>query len=177
MTALTKPHISELELESSTLALWAEFLAGFFDGDLHDVGANAAVKFPKCTFSFQQAELPQPMNLPDIALIWSAPSSVEKRWELVDDVVQQMAYTRARFTFMVRAAAKSNADGNAKALCIEAAQKLLGLLGNAKATQPLAQLGIRRLRPNTPQSLENALHVMRRLEVGAQLRYPILSQV
>lgn len=174
---MTKPHISELELETTTLALWHEFLAGYFNGQAHAVGANLPAPFPKCELRFQQSPLEQPMAVPCISLIWAAPSTVRKCWETVGGTRQHVVHAPVRFTFLIRAFAAANELGNARQQCTRAAERLAGLLANNAATRPLAQKGIRRLRPGLPQSVQDDKHILRRLDVGATLRYPILSQV
>jgi hypothetical protein len=169
---LTAPHISELDLEPAALALMQEFLAKWFDGGTHAVGGNAAVPFPQCELRFQQSALDQPMSLPCIALVWSDPASVERRWETVNGARQQMAYARVRWTFFVRASGT-----NSRKVAGDAASRLAGLLANAAATRPLAQKGIHRLRPGLPQAVNNSNYALRVLQCVVALRYPILSQV
>ena len=59
--SLNAKAVDGLDLEGSALALWQEFLAGYFDGTAHQVG-RAAVVFPKAVLRFQEASLPQPMK-------------------------------------------------------------------------------------------------------------------
>ena len=171
MTPLNHPAVSELALEGSVFALFAEFLAGYFDGASHAVGGNAPAVFPKAVLKFQQSALPQPLKGAGIAMVWNSPTLVTKRW---DGSGQEVATTSARWNFWIRTELADS--GDAKALCQDTAQKLFGLLANSAATQALAQKGIHRLRPMTPSLVTDTGYVLRLLPCAAQLRWTIRSQ-
>jgi hypothetical protein len=170
---LTSPDISELTLESGTLALWNEFLEGWFDGGSHAVGLNPAIPFPEAVLRYQQSALPQPLGQRvGISLVWVRPGDVTKRWEVVRvprenfrngdpydncqdyrgrrQARQQVAYARAGWMFWIRAEAPAGAGANAAASCRQAAELLFGVLSNTNATHGLWQKGILKLEPQTP---------------------------
>jgi len=69
-----------MDLDGSALALWQEFLAGYFDGGAHQVG-RVTVAFPKAVLRFQEASLPQPMKGVAISVVWVVPARVERYWD------------------------------------------------------------------------------------------------
>ena len=174
---MNSPAVNELQLEGSTYALLAEFLADLFDGGAHTVGTTAAVPFPTVAIRFGQSAVPQPLKGASITVVLSA-GHTTKAWENVGGEQQQMAYTRVRLNFWVRAEAgpRPGATGNARDLCLKTCDLLHGVLNNAAAVRPLAQRGVKRLRPGAPQPVSETTHVLRLLPVTATLRYPVRSQ-
>ena len=81
MTPLSNSPVDANGLETSVLRLWQEFLARYFDGGLHAVGAVASVQFPKAELHFQQSVVTQPLDDPAgghqgtsglaITMVWS----------------------------------------------------------------------------------------------------------
>src|SRR5688572_18965351 len=57
--------ITELTLESAPKALFREFLAAYFDGAAHDVGAHPSLTFPRTNLAFGQSAPAQPLNAAD----------------------------------------------------------------------------------------------------------------
>ncbi len=174
MTPLTKPAVNEMSLEGGTFALFAEFLARFFDGDAHDVGENPEVPFPKAVVKFQQNAPPQALKGAAISMTWNAPGPVRKQWESLAGSRQEICTTTARWNFWIRAELADQGDTNA--LGIDTAQKLFGLLNNSAATQVLAQKGVHRLRPSTPSLVTDTGYVLRLMPCTAVLRWPVKSQ-
>ena len=172
--SLTKPDVNELALEQSVLDLFGEFLTGYFDGQPHTVGLTTNVAFPVATLKFQQSALPQPLKGAAISLVWNSPGIVRRSWENLANVRQEVCTTQARWSFWVRAELPD--IGDAKALGMDVAQKLFGLLTNSAATRPLAQRGIHRLRPSTPAFVTDTGYVLRVVPCTAQLRWFVRSQ-
>jgi hypothetical protein len=164
-------------LETSVLRLWAEFLAGFFDGEDHPVGSGAAVRFPRVTLRFQQAPLPQPLDGAVITMTWLSPGKTERRWGLPTGQAAgqpiKVAATDVTWLFWVRAKVVSSGSGNSVNLAQEVADKLYGLLANEKAVGPLAQKGIQRLRPETPYLVSDAEYALRLVPCHGRLRYQL----
>jgi hypothetical protein len=183
---LSAAAVSELKLEESVMALWSEFLAGYFDGNTHTVGANSpGLKFPKAAFSFQQGRLPQPLNGLGVSVVWEAPSKIKKQWDNVGTppVRQERAYGWALWMFLVRAELENGDGENAHKQCQSGSDRLYGLLNNSSAVLPLAEKGIHRLRPATPQMVaggkflrgDGSYH-LRLVTCEGWLRWPVLSQ-
>lgn len=181
---LNSPAISELALESSTFNLFNEFLKGFFDGAAHVVGYNAPVAFPTAEIHFQQSSQTAPLNGAAISLVWISGSRPNYHWETVAGKTQRMATVRANWMFFVRAQKPDDGTGNAKALAMRTGELLFALLQNSTAVKPLAQKGIHRLRPSTPQLLSEGAgaksgdpaYAMRGIACAGTLRYAVISQ-
>ena len=184
MTALTSPAVSANALETTVMDLWQEFLAQYFDGNPHTVGATAAVPFPKAQLCFQQsAALGQsaeggnvkpetPLSGLAITLVWSEPGRKPAMpWELVAGVMQPMVYAPAHWNFWVR-----SGGTNARRLGKQGSDALYGLLANRAETRSLAQAGIQRVRVMPPRALQDADFTLRLVCVAAVLRYPVLTQ-
>ena len=62
MAPLTNPAVNANALESSAMKLMQEFLARYFDGGVHAVGATPAVPFPAAELLFQQSAASQPLG-------------------------------------------------------------------------------------------------------------------
>ncbi|MGA3265480.1 MAG: hypothetical protein ABSE16_01505 [Verrucomicrobiota bacterium] len=185
MTPLTNPAVSAMALEKTTLALMQEFLANYFDGQPHDVGANEDVPFPLVELKFQQSAVTQPLDAGpgvSITMVWNEGSGNRKFWTPWTPPatggtpgppeLQETAFTRVSWNFWVRANG-TNAKANARA----AADALSGLLGNVGETRALAQKGIHRVRSNAPRAVADSAYSLRLVTATAMLRYPILSQV
>jgi len=177
-------------LETSVMKLWQEFLARYFDGGQHNVGAVANVQFPQVELHFQQSAVTQPLaesNLglePNlgvataaITLVWSESMRKWTAWESLPDGPsswqrQEMCYERVAWNFWVRASGM-----NARAACKLAADRLAGLLGNKAETHALGAKGVSRLKPSAPRAIQETDYVLRLVTCVGTLRYPVLSQV
>lgn len=187
-----------MDLEGSTLALWAELLEDYFDGAEHTVGILTDVPFPVADITFQEKALPQPMqSAVGISIVWVAPSHVKVQWDtltpaeidaLPDDMevpptTQQRATADCSWLFLVRSVATAG-NKSAQKQVQQAAGALYGLLSNAGALAPLAQKGIHHIRPNTPRMSypgdgapsADLSYRLRVIACRGQLRWPILSQ-
>src|SRR3990172_8063478 len=105
---LIAPHASALEIEGSILALWEEFLRGYFDNAIHPLGPYQSVKFPGAVLRFQQSQVTQPLDGRSITLTMATPASVKRAWgdvEVVDAVprVEETFWHKVTFSFWVRA--------------------------------------------------------------------------
>jgi hypothetical protein len=165
--------VNVMALETSVLRLWAEFLAGFFDGAEHQVGDGGAVPFPRVAVRFQQAPLPQPLNGAVITVTWLSPGKTERRWGVAQGQRTKVAATDVTWLFWVRAKVVSSGSGNSVNLAQEVAEKLYGLLANERAIGPLAQRGIQRVRPETPYLVSDAEYALRVVPCHGRLRYAL----
>ena len=182
--SLVSPSISELALETTTLEVWREFLALWFDGGSHAVGANNAIPFPLVTLRFQQSALPQPLApVPTdsgvaLTLTWNIPGTVRLEWE----GAQQIAFSACTWLFWVRASGSNTGAGGEKVAAREASEKLFALLQNNHATRDLHEKGIHHLRPRVPQLIAegaggDSAFSMRLLTCRGLLRYTVKSQI
>jgi hypothetical protein len=193
---LTSPHASALEIEGSILALWEEFLRGYFDNAMHALGPYQTVKFPTAQLRFQQSQITQPLDGRSITLTMASPASVKRAWdmELVDAVrrTEETLWHDITFSFWVRASgqfAGPPVDASDKAAyeCQFTADRLFALLSNAYATKPLSEKGIMHLRPRPPQLVASGVgsaggdaakeYYMRVVSCRASVRCPVLSQL
>lgn len=180
--------ITEINLEQSTYALFAEWLKSYFDGSAHAVGGTPAVSFPKAALGFGQSVLTQPMNpvpaaantpaaptLVGITMVFAADTGmqVQRRWELVGGNRQQVFYKPVRWSFWVRC---ETADDKGRAACLQAAQLLEAILANAACTRALAQNGVHRVRPGSSQPVADTTYILRLVPCRGTLRYVVLSQ-
>jgi hypothetical protein len=185
---LSSPAITELDVESSVYAVFAEWLADYFDGQPHDVGGNAAVPFPRALIQFGQAPMKQPLNpaaqgskpkaqspQAGIAMVWGAPVSTSRKWETVGGAAQLMIYKKVRWNFWVRAEMQASDTGSARKLCRQAAELLNALLMNPATTRDLGQCGIHHLRPGEPEPIADTGYILMLVGCRAQLRYPVFG--
>jgi hypothetical protein len=185
MIPLSNPVVNANGLETTVMALWQEFLAQYFDGNPHAVGAALNVPFPKAELCFQQSRAPGqkaetgsggtgpgPLQGLSITMVWSEPGKRPTMpWELAGGVTQQMVYAPAHWNFWVR-----SSGTNARALGKEGADALYGLLVNQGETRSLAQAGIQRVRVLPPRCVQDADFTLRLVCASAVLRYPVMSQ-
>ena len=186
---LSAPAITELDVESSTYAIFAEWLAKYFDGQPHAVGGNAAVPFPKAVIQFGQSPMSQPLNpatapgkqditpQASIVMVWGSPVSTVKRWEnspLGPTGTVQMVYKKVRWNFWVRCEMQGTDSANARKLCRQTGERLNALLSNPATTQELGQKGIHHARPSEPEPVADTGFILMLVTCRAQLRYPVL---
>ena len=178
---LTNPAVDANALETSVMKLWQEFLARYFDGGQHDVGAVVNVPFPQVELHFQQSAVSQPLGAcgaanAAITLVWSESMRKWTAWESVPDGPtswqrQEICYERVAWNFWVRASGT-----NARVACKLAADRLAGLLSNRGETHALGAKGVSRLKPSAPRAIQETDYVLRLVTCVGTLRYPILSQ-
>lgn len=174
---LTSPAVSEAALEKSVSTLFNEWLTGYFDGGDHAVGNNGPIAFPEAIIKFQQAAIPQPLNGTLIQMIWLAQGRPRFYWDNVDGLRQQLAWFDVTWMFLIRSQLQESGTGNAKMAVRDASDLLFGLLQNSASTRPLAQKGIHKLRPHTPQLVtQDAGYLMRSITCMGRLRYHVISQ-
>jgi hypothetical protein len=185
MTPLNNGPVDANALETSVMKLWQEFLARYFDGGTHNVGAAQNVQFPAAELHFQQSAVSQPLaagpNLglatPAITLVWTGARHRWTAWEVLPEgpyagTRQEICYERVAWNFWVRAS-----GANMRTTCKLAADRLAGLLGNRGETHALGAKGVCRLKPSAPVAIQETDYVLRLVTCAGTLRYPILSQV
>lgn len=184
MSLQSRP-ITELMTESAFYALMQEWLAGWFDGQAHVVGANGAIMFPRALLSFGQSEAAaQPVAdprkgttagqhtdpgveirtvmLPRMELAHQN-NSVLYAGRLVTDYVV--------LNFWVQASVPGK--GQAQKLAQETGELLKAILANPEARFALAEKGVTHLTPQMPQWIPAATYAKRLVACGAQLQYPV----
>jgi hypothetical protein len=173
--------ITELDVESAGYAIFAEWLAKYFDGRPHDVGGHSQVPFPKAAIAFGQSPASQPQNpagkadsQSSITMVWGTPVSTTRHWETLGGATVLMVYKKVRWNFWVRAEMQASDTGNARKLCRQTAEKLSALLLNPATTRELAQKGIFHTRPAEPEPVSETGYILMLVSVRAQLRYPVL---
>jgi hypothetical protein len=191
------PAINGLNLEGSAMALWQEWLAGFFDGGTHFVGPLAGVVFPKAVVRFQEAVQLPLQSAVGISVVWVAPSAITMKWDTltgqelaalpagtVVGLRQQRATAHTTFLFLVRAV-EAGGSATAQKQVADAAGLLFALLQNPLAAQPLSRKGLHWLRPMAPRmawqgdgapTMDDRFH-LRVIACRASLRYPVVSQL
>jgi len=197
--SLNSKAVDGLDLEGSALALWQEFLAGYFDGGTHQVG-RVTVAFPNAVLRFQEASLPQPMKGVAISVVWVMPARVERYWDTLTaaelaampegtPMEQERGRAQGAFLFLVRTVdppspGSSGAASNAQRQVQAAAGKLFGLLQNTAATEPLSEKGISKIRPTTARMAfpgdgapgEDLGYRLRVMSCRTVLRWAVVSQ-
>jgi len=194
--SLSSPAINGTDPEGSALAIWNEFLSGYFDGGTHAIGAMP-VQFPTATLRFQEASQPQPLAGVGISVVWVAPSRSTRRWDVLTSVEmvalpagtspnQERMRAHCAFLFLVRAMVADGATGdNAQKQVQSAAGKLFGLLENTAATEPLSEKGLSKIRPSPARMAfpgdgapgEDLGYRLRIVSCRAVLRWPVVSQL
>jgi hypothetical protein len=177
--------LTESNLEYAAYANLKAWLATFFDGNNHAIGANPAEKFPFAVCAAGQSALPQPLAkaLPTgmpattpvlgISMVFGAEPGQSRgiRWTMVDGVRQQVVYRRVRLMFYLRSETATN---EARLLILKAGDQLYALLGNAAATYPLTQLGMIRWQPGRPQPGMDTSFITAQLSCLVTLKYNVL---
>jgi len=187
MTPLNNGPVNANALETSVMKLWQEFLAQYFDGGKHDVGATPQVQFPAAQLLFQQSAVTQPLAEPNLGLATGglaitlvASEGHRRKWTAWESLRtannpnrerQEICYEWVTWNFWVRAN-----GANSRALCKSGSDGLFGLLSNKAETHALGQKGIVRLKVHAPRVIQETEYVLRLVSLGATLRYPILSQ-
>ena len=193
MTPLTNDAVNANALESSVMKLMQEFLAQYFDGCKHDLGATPQVQFPAAELLFQQSAVTQPLAAAGGLAITLVSSEGHRRkytaWDNVRSTAasasagtmadgeatvdrQEICYEWVAWNFWVRAGGT-----NSRALCKSGSDGLFGLLCNKAETHALGQKGIVRLKVHAPRVIQETEYALRLVSLDATLRYPILSQI
>jgi hypothetical protein len=87
MAPLTNNAVDANALESSVMKLWQEFLARYFDGGKHDVGAVPLVQFPAAELLFQQSAVSQPLAAAGgLAITLVASEGARRKWTAFENV-------------------------------------------------------------------------------------------
>ena len=174
--SLQSDAISELTTESATFKILNEWLASYFDGQPHAVGATEGIVFPKANRAFGQSAPAQPLHqlgsadveirvvlLPRIE-IQESNDTVLYSGKLITSLVQ--------FQFWV--SAKSPGDGKSEKLAERVGELLKAILTNPATRYDLAVKGITHLQPHAPQWLPSTDYARRMVASGAALQYPML---
>lgn len=177
MNPLTSPAITELSAEIAPLNLLGEWLRGWFNGSLQQVGANAAVRFPAVNMAFGQSPAVQPMYDPEDGLDATIRVVLQPRQETTEslDTVLgsgRLATDRVLIYFWVQA--KHPGPGQSQ----QSAQTIAGLLkaicSNPEARFPLAGGGIVLGDCEPPKVVSSQDYAQRLVACPAKFLYQIL---
>ena len=190
MTPLNSGPVNANALETSVMKLMQEFLARYFDGGKHDLGATPQVQFPAAQLLFQQSAATQPLaeagGAGGLAITLVSSEGHRRKWTAWESLRtannpngpnlgvatrQEICYEAVAWNFWVRANGT-----NSRALCKRGSDGLFGLLSNKAETHALGAKGICRLKVHAPRVIQETEYVLRLVSLGATLRYPILSQ-
>lgn len=175
--SLNSPAITELSTESAPYALLNEWLALWFDGNAHAVGNNAPVPFPKANRAFGQSPPVQPQHNFAEGVDAEIRCVIFPRSEIQEHLDSSQSAGKLATAFVLLhfwVSAKKPGKGQSEALSENIAQLLKAILTNPDSRYPLAEKGIRSLRPKTPEWLRSTDYAKRLVAVVAQFQYPIL---
>jgi len=168
--ALISPPITSLTLDSAPQKLWHEWLSSYFDGGTHDVGAEGSFVFPIAAISFDQGDLPQPLNGVGMTVV-----AETMRQRLYLDDSGRRASDEVLWTFYVRAKVAATGDGNSRYQARQAAELLRAILANDGCTMDLARKGISQLRVRKAGPAPSTDFALRLVRVSGQLEYDIAT--
>lgn len=168
--------ITEIALESATKAAWLEFLSGYFDGGVHDVGRHTAVAFPRGRIAFDQSPPPRPLSDSgglEIRVL-CLPRLERETWNADAQQGEHLLSThQVTYQFHVRARAPRPED--AELLADRAAQLLKAILSNPDSRLILARVGITHLSASKPSVIQSTDYAMRIVNCAAQIQYAITT--
>lgn len=179
---LSKPAITEFDVEKSVEDLFAEWVAYYFSGTPRSApkadGTHADKTFPTALFRCQQTNPPQPLNGVLINLVWSRPAGTELYFdrETATGLQHQRAFCSVLFSFYVVANVQESGAGNSVEFARRTADALHGLLNNADTILPLANKGITELSPRTPALVGGPDYAARLVLCHARLEWAVFSQ-
>lgn len=169
--SLTSGAISVTDVEHTSMSIWNEFLAGWFDGSGH-VLVGSYMPFPKIdALAFQSMALPPKLEGLYLTVVTSRSGSALRRtWS----GNRLMITERTRVDFYFRSTVKTaRADGhNAESLVRYGADRLFSVLSSVIAVKPLTYLGIGNIRAQPPVVAVAGVVPMRHLSCSAVYTYP-----
>jgi hypothetical protein len=176
MNALASPAITELSAAQAAHTLLAEWLRGWFNGSLHQIGQNPPVQFPAVNIAFGQGAPVQPLYTGPGTLDGEIRVITFPRTETQESLdtslfAGKLATDYVLFNFWVSAKHPGPGQSEYKAQVI--ADLLRAILANPDARYPLVAGGIVTLRPQLPQPIPGADYHKRLVACSGQLQYPI----
>lgn len=172
---MTSAEVTWQTAEEAPQRLLYEWLSGYFDGGSHEVGPSGtgAVLFPKASISFDQAELPQPLDGSGVSGL-----NILVIGQTIDTVTfmdgdGKFMRSEVRLDFFVRAGVAAFGQGNPQYVCRKAAQLLRACLTNDHALQPLAQKGIYDLYVKEAEPIISTFYQLRRIRGRCRFEYNI----
>jgi hypothetical protein len=161
-TAPLGADIDVSAVEESSMKLWQEFLAGYFNGAVH-----FQMPYPQASLSFQQAQLPQPLDGLNLHVVGST-TGKPRIFPMPRGLT---AFQRINWTFFLRASVKAGrADGhNSESLVRWGADALYHVLMSDGQLFPLYRAGILQIRPSPSRPVASLEYAMRSLDCGGTL--------
>jgi hypothetical protein len=174
---LASPAITELTTESAVRKLFNEWLAKWFDGQMHAINASTpALPFPKVNRAFGQGPAVQPLHQSDSDADAEIRLLVHSRAELasVNDTALYQGKLVTDFVLLhFWVSAKKAGAGQSELLAQTIAERLKALLSNPDARYELAPKGIGRLQPQGIQAVQSTDYARRLVPCNAQLSYAV----
>ena len=164
---LSSPALTGLGFEQSLMQNISEFLSGYFTGGTHTILNGQLVMFQQVFLNFQQGFMEQPIEGASIrCVLANSGTAIQTQYGNLWRTKQTVG-----LEFYVRAALKKpRADGwNRDFLCRNVSDCLYGLLLDRGASIPLQRQGFRRIRPQNPAVISDALYSTRRIRCGMDL--------
>lgn len=166
-TAMTRMAVRGDSLEEDTMALWDEFLGGWYNG-APIVIVRDAKNVAKADRNFQQDVIKQPLEGVAIAIVWTRGSQPKRR----SYGNTKRAFQKATLTFFVKSKGDNKGEGP-KTLVRKTADQLVGILNHKGNTLPLARKGIRHVRAENPKLEPSSDYHVRSVTVTAELQYTL----
>jgi hypothetical protein len=165
---LSSPAVSLSAVEATSLALWNEFLTGYFDGGTHAVN-GAALAFPAASIAFQH-NAPQKEGL----VIHQTVLNPGKVREFSGFGTSRTSRSRFSWTFWIKCLLKTPVEGHtSESLCQLGSDRLFAILQDISSSAPLAQKGITALRPSLARIVSANEWSVRQIDVRSILLFDI----
>jgi hypothetical protein len=180
---LISPPVRSTHIEETTLALFAEWLSQWFDGQPHEISSDyresppKPIVFPQAELRYGVSQLSQPLgDKLGISMVWMQYGPKRQSWISAtadaDGVRSWREITiQATWHFFVRAGTSGTVTGEERVML--GASLLHHLLENPLAWGPLAEKGVHHLRPNHPTQISQADYATRLVSCRGTIRYPL----
>ena len=170
---LTASALDSMSVEQGAMALWHEFLGGYFSGSIHTV-EGVEIDFPLAAIKCQETQFAS-AGAADLHLaihvLWLKSGAVRRFLEPDDYFGMRGAYQDATWTFHFRAKGQNQGDGGPRYLVRRLADLAFGLLQKQAVVVYLGRKGIRRIRPQSPVLVSDDRMHLRSMIVKARLVY------
>ena len=175
---LTSSVISMTGVEATSMELWAEFLSGYFDGNLHML-RGAYIQFPTAVkIHFQEDNITVKQDSMDglyIGITQERPAKAQKR--LFPGDIWRMT-ERVRLNFWFRARVKTPQGGqNGHSLVRWGSDTLYAILSSNLLSAPLSRKGMTSFCSNPPTLISGGVISMRQISLSVTYTYDVEETV
>lgn len=177
MNYLTSPAITELTTEDGPLNLLGEWLRGWFNGSLQQVGANGFTTFPAVNLAFGQSPAVQPMYQPTNGLDATIRVVLQPRQatsEALDTVLGSGRLETDRVLILFYVTAKHPGPGQSQQSAQTISNLLKAICTNPVSRYPLALGGIELGECQPPKTIASGDYAQRLVACNAKFLYMIL---